>query len=200
MHHGKGQTVNVGLYEREHFTTDLFTTDPRCHHTDPDITVTRASLLRFIKDLDVPIADGTITYQDTFRACLLSVLSDTDTDDYEDEVDITHEKEIGRESEEVEAVAGIKNIFSGLYKHFSSWTILVSALVIYTVGTLLNPALKNPQRCPGVGKYFDAAASITDRPATTAEDYAARSVQLAYREFRERKLQVYKRYEENDAD
>ncbi len=143
---------------------------------DPDITVTRASLLRVIKDLDVPIADGTISYQDTFRACLLRVLSDTN--DYEDEVDITHEKEIGREGEEVEAVAGSKNIFSGLYKRFSSWAILVSALVTYTVGTLLNPALKNPQRCSGVGKYFDAAASITDRPATTAEDYAARSVAL----------------------
>jgi hypothetical protein len=157
---------------------------------DPAITVTRVSLLRVIKDLDIPIDGGTISYQDTFRACLLRVLSDTD--DYEDEVDITHEREIGREGEEVEAVAGSENIFSGLYKRFSSWMILVSALVPYTVGTPLNPALKNPQRCAGVGKYFDAAASITDRPATTAEDYAARSVQLAYREFREKKLQVYK--------
>jgi len=100
----------------------------------------KVSLLRVIKDLEIPILPGAkISYQDTFKACVRRVLADAD--EVQDE--------------------NLNDDGGGTGEEFAD------------------------DEDSGIA-YFRG------RPPTAAEDYAARSVQQAYREFREKRLQVLK--------
>jgi hypothetical protein len=151
-------------------------------------SLSRVSVLRVIKDLDIPILKGNrISYQQTFQACVRRVINDDIIDD-----------DVSNEDEDQLMPSGSDTPTSGnsrqnrnesapaLAKDAENGPAATSAAVSTASST------SRGSRLASAPDPSETLVHFYGRPFTAAEDFAARSVQLAYRDFRERKLQVFK--------
>jgi hypothetical protein len=133
--------------------------------------VTRNALMQVIKDLQIPIHGNKIRYNETFvafvRRCLTGDMQDEDDDIVDD---------VSRAESEVIHVDGT---FRGV-PHSSHLAPLFDRIVV----TPLNLAREIRS-----AEHYSWCAG---RRITAAEDFAARAVQKAYRDWREQKIQVHK--------
>jgi len=140
--------------------------------------VTANSLMQVIKDLAIPIRgraeDAHVTYQETFMACVKRVLAHEIEDD---DNDFDHHPIVrggGGGSEEGSEAQGSAHA------------------TINLASNSMLPDPNGPLDHPLGEEYTPRLPMFRGRRITAAEDFAARAVQKAYREWREKKIQVMK--------
>lgn len=114
---------------------------------------TSATMMQVIKDLAIPIRDGSVTYKETFVACVKRVMEQ----EYEEDDEVAEEEEFSQGASR-----------NGTTSHGGA-----SARIVGLDDESIPPMFRG-------------------RRVTAAEDFAARSVQQGYRDWREKRLQVFK--------